>query len=135
MKLKDRRLAPVGGYFFDYEIDRNGVKTPMRVTSSDGGLDKLIERVKKDMGANKVPVPLDLEWQIENQICERQPDGRCWAEKNRLGDVVAAGVQAVAGVADQAIKIFTGKKGTLKKKAKDCPGCKKRKARLNKIGH
>lgn len=133
MKLKDKRLAPIGGYYFNYEINKDGTKRELRVTSTDGGLDKLIERVKKDMQANGVPIPLDIEEVIENQICERQPEDRCWKDKKYLGDIVAGAIQSVAGTIDKGITIATGKKSNLLQKAKGCKGCKKRKEALNKL--
>jgi hypothetical protein len=76
------------------------------------------------MDANRHPIPADLEYLVEHQICLRQPEGRCWQQS---GDVVANVIHGVARVIDKV----TGTK--LEKKAKGCATCGKRRDKLNKI--
>lgn len=131
MKLKDRRLAPAGGYFYVYDLTRDGMTIPITVKSNDGGFDSLVKRVENDMRAQGATVPGNLEELIENQICSRQPEGRCWKSKVNLGDKVASVTHSVAGAIDFVVKKTTGKDPGLKKKATGCRGCGKRRKKLN----
>lgn len=132
MKLKNRNLAPVGGYFYLYDLTKDGVTYPVRVTARDGGLEGLARRVRADMQANKVEIPANLEELIEDQICSRQPEGYCWKGKG-LGDIVAGGIQAVAGAVDVTVKAVTGKSPELKKKRKIVVHVKKEKNSSTKL--
>ena len=122
MKLKDQNLSPVGGWYFKYDLKRDDLTFPAKVYGST--FKSLISNIKKDMDANKHPIPADLEYQVEHQICLRQPEDRCW---HQSGDVVANVIHGVARVIDKV----TGTK--LEKKAKGCATCGKRRDKLNKI--
>lgn len=133
MKLKNRNNAPVGGYWFVYEIEKDGTKYPVRVDGTNGGIDGLIAAVEKDMRAQNYPVPEDLAWIVEDQICQRQPSGICWKEA-RLGDKVAYLAQMAAATIDYVSVKTTGKNPGLAQKAASCPSCAKRKKFLNSLG-
>ena len=120
MKLKDPKLAPVGGFYYKYYLTKGDLKFPAKVYGSS--LANLIANVKKDMEANRYPVPATLAYDIEQQICARQPEGRCWMQ---AGDAVANVIHSVA----RAIDNVTG--STLERKAKGCLACGKRRKKLN----
>jgi hypothetical protein len=122
MKLKDRNRGPVGGWFYKYTLKRDGLDFPATVWGSTWN--NLISNIEKDMRANSVEVPVDLEYQVEQQICARQPEDRCWPQS---GDVVANVIHSVARVIDSV----TGTK--LERKAKGCKACGRRRERMNKI--
>jgi hypothetical protein len=116
MRLKDRSRSPVGGFSYDDPITN-------RVIVTQGGFNKLLAEVKQWHAAQGVKSPPELESMIENQICDRQPKDRCY--KRGLGDLVASGVQMLAGAVDAVAGT------TLQKKAKRCGGCSKRRVMLN----
>jgi len=126
MKLKDRNRGPVGGWFFRYVIKRHDLNSDLDFPAIVYGStwSNLISNIRRDMESNKQPVPADLEYQVEQQICARQPEDRCWPQS---GDVVANVIHGAARVIDK----LTGTK--LEKKAKGCLTCGKRRERLNKI--
>jgi len=120
MKLKDPKLAPVGGWYYEYTLTKDG-RTFHAVTRA-GSFRTLIANVKKDMEINGNNIPADLPYQIEQQICQRQPEGRCWVQ---AGDAVANVIHSFARVIDNV----TG--STLERKAKGCKACGKRRQKLN----
>jgi len=122
MKLKDKNRGPVGGFFFRYTIKRFNLDFPAIVYGSTWS--NLISNIEKDMKSNGQAVPADLEYQVEQQICARQPADRCWPQS---GDVVANVIHSFARVIDSV----TGT--SLEKKAKGCKACGQRRAKLNKI--
>lgn len=122
MKLKDRNLSPIGGWYFHYDLKKGSLTFPAKVYGST--FRSLISNIKNDMGANNYPIPADLEYEVEQQICKRQPADRCWQQS---GDVVANVIHGVARVIDKV----TGTR--LEKKAKGCATCGKRRDKLNKI--
>lgn len=83
------------------------------------------------MKAQGERIPGNLEELIEDQICARQPEGRCWKSKVNLGDKVSSVTHSVAGAIDFVVKKTTGKDPGLKKKAAGCRGCGKRRKKLN----
>lgn len=116
MRLKDRQRSPIGGFSYDDPITN-------RVIVTQGDFSKLVREVKQWHAAQGITSPKELEEMIENQICDRQPPNKCY--KRGLGDIVATAVQVVAGAVDAVV-------GTnLKKKAKRCGGCSKRRVMLN----
>jgi L-lactate utilization protein LutC len=123
MKLKDRNKGPVGGFIYRYKITRfNGLEFPAIVYGTTWN--SLIENIKKDMRSNAHPIPADLEYEVEQQICERQPADRCWMQS---GDVTANIIHSAARMIDKVA-------GTsLEKKAKGCKVCGKRRERMNKM--
>lgn len=120
MKLKDPHLAPVGGWYYEYNIVKDG--RTFHAIVRGGSFRNLIANVKKDLEANAKVVPADLTYQIEQQICARQPEGRCWMQ---AGDTVANVIHSVARVIDNV----TG--STLERKAKGCKSCGQRRQKLN----
>lgn len=117
MRLRDRNLTPIGGYFYDdHEAGR-------RITT-DGNFSRLVDAVVSFRNANSIPVPAFMEALIEDQICARQPIGRCYYTGG-LGDKVSKVINYTAKVVDKAL-------GTqLEKKARGCGGCASRRTRLN----
>jgi hypothetical protein len=122
MKLKDRNRAPVGGWKYRYTIHRFNLDFPATVYGDSWT--RLIANIKKDMVSNAHPVPNDLEYQVEQQICASQPADRCWQQS---GDVTANLIHGAARLIDSIA-------GTrLEKKAKGCLSCGKRREKMNKI--
>ena len=122
MKLKEPRRAPVGGWWYKYTITRNNLEFPATVYGES--LTRLIENTIKDMRSNGVNAPADLADIIETQICERQPEDRCWIG---AGDRVAQAIHGVARVVDKIA-------GTrLEQKAKGCSSCRQRRQALNNM--
>ena len=126
MKLKDRNRGPVGGFYFRYTIKRPELGSTLEFPAIVYGSTwtNLISNIEKDMKSNGQAIPADLEYQVEQQICARQPADRCWPQS---GDVVANVIHGAARVIDK----LTGTK--LEKKAKGCLSCGKRREKLNKI--
>ena len=120
MKFKDPHLAPVGGWYYEYTLTREDRTFHAVIRGSS--FRNLIANVKKDMEINGNAVPADLAYQIEQQICMRQPEGRCWVQ---AGDAVASVIHSFARVIDNV----TGTK--LERKAKGCKVCGKRRQKLN----
>lgn len=115
MRLLNKDSTPIGGYYFDDPILGRRVFT-------QGGFNDLIKMVVGLRDANDLPI-IDPQ-EIEDQICDRQPPGRC---RMGLGDKIAVTIHGVARVVDKAI-------GTqLEQKAKTCVSCGKRRERLNSI--
>lgn len=122
MKLKEPRRAPVGGFYYKYTITRNNLEFPATVYGES--LTRLIENTIKDMRSNGVNAPADLADIIETQICERQPEDRCWIG---AGDRVAQAIHGVARVVDKIA-------GTrLEQRAKGCSSCRQRRQALNNM--
>lgn len=122
MKLKDSKLAPVGGFYYRYELIKGDLKFPAIVYGST--LSNLISKVKKEMEVNGLQIPSTIESDIEHQICLRQPEGRCWTQ---AGDAVANIIHGLARVIDKT----TGTK--LEKRAKGCAACGKRRQIINNM--
>lgn len=118
MKLKDKNHTPVGGFFYICPITGKTFSTP-------SNLERLIDDVVRHYEANSIVVPLGIENLIEDQICMRQPANRCYGKG--LGDALTSVIHSVAGAIDAVA-------GTqLKKKARRCSGCAKRRERLNQL--
>ncbi len=122
MKLKEPRRAPVGGWYYKFNIERSGESYPS--TTYGESLGKLVENTRKTMQVNGQEVPQNLEQIIEDQICERQPADRCWTG---AGDYVATAIHSAAKVVDRVFKT------NLEQKAKGCLSCRKRRQALNKL--
>jgi len=125
MRLIRRNESPVGGWY--YELSQGLV-----IKAEAPGLEPLERRVKQFMNANSIQVPSDLRGMIEDQICSRQPSGKCRYEKDKAGDLIAAGISFLAGIADKVANI-AGANPELKKKAKGCSSCGKRRMTLNNL--
>ena len=122
MKLKDRNRGPVGGWQFKYTIKRFDLDFPATVYGSTWN--NLISNIEKDMKSNDHQVPEDLEYQVEQQICARQPEDRCWMQS---GDITASVIHGAARMIDR----LAGTK--LERKAKGCLSCGRRREKMNKI--
>jgi hypothetical protein len=124
MRLIKRNESPVGGWY--YEIGE------LVIRAESPGLEPLERRVRAFMEANNISVPSDLRGVIEDQICQRQPAGRCRYEKNKAGDIVAVSVGFLAGIADKVAKAI-GANPELKKRASGCKSCGRRRQTLNNL--
>ena len=119
MKLRNRHDTPIGGFVYDDPILGKRIAT-------SGSFDKLVRTViDRYLGAS-IPIPNNIEILIEDDICQRQPAGKCYYTRG-LGDGIAQAVGIGARVIDRVI-------GTkLESKAKKCGGCARRRARLNQL--
>lgn len=117
MRLINRNQAPVGGFY--YIIPETNDKV-----MASGNLESLNDSVAGYYQLKGLPLPSYLEARIEDQICMRQPEGRCRYTKG-VGDLIAKAAHAVTGAIDKVA-------GTqLQKKARGCGGCARRRQRLN----
>jgi len=123
MKLKNKNLAPVGGWFFKYEIKRDKLTFPAIVYGSTWS--SLMQNIQKDYRSNGVELPNNIEQLVEDQICQRQPSDRCWYSDG-LGDRIAQVIHTVAKTTD---KVF---KTQLEHKARGCSSCNKRRISWNR---
>jgi len=124
MKLKNKNLAPVGGWFWRYEIKRDKLTFPAIVYGSTWS--SLIQNIRKDYTSNGIEVPANIEQMVEDQICQRQPSDRCWYSDG-LGDRLAQVIHTVAKTTDKVL----GAK--LEHKARGCSSCNKRRSILNSL--
>lgn len=116
MRLKDRNRAPVGGFYYDDPVTERPIVT-------QGNFDKLVAEVKQWHASQGIKSPPELEAMIENQICDRQPKGRCYGRGlgDRVAELIKFGAKAIDAVA-----------GTnLEKKTRRCGGCSKRRVMMN----
>ena len=124
MKLKNKNLAPVGGWYWKYEIKRDNLTFPAIVYGST--LSSLMQNIRKDYTSNGIEVPANIEQMVEDQTCQRQPSDRCWYSDG-LGDKIAQAIHAGAAATDRVL-------GTkLEHKARRCSSCNKRRNTLNKV--
>ena len=124
MKLKNKNLSPVGGWYWKYEIKRNEVVYPAIVYGSTWN--SLMQNIQKDYRSNGVELPSNIEQMVEDQTCQRQPSDRCWYSDG-IGDKIAQAIHTVAAVTDKVL-------GTqLENKARGCFSCNKRRNILNKL--
>jgi len=124
MKLKNKNLAPVGGYYYRYEIRRAKLTFPAIVYGQSWN--SLIQNIKKDYISNGGAAPSNIEEIVEDQICQRQPSDRCWYNDG-IGDRIAQAIHTVAATADKVL-------GTkLEHKARGCSSCNKRRNILNSL--
>lgn len=124
MRLVRRNESPVGGWFF---VMPNGDI----IRSNDPGLDRLTQKVINYLLANKQEVPDYIQDLVEDQICTRQPEGRCRYEK-KAGDLLSLGIHAAAGVLDTAARSI-GLKTNIKKRARGCSSCGSRRVTMNNV--
>ena len=124
MKLKNKNLAPVGGFYWKYEIKRHNLTFPAIVYGSTWS--NLMQNIQKDYRSNGVELPSNIEQMVEDQICQRQPSDRCWYSDG-LGDKLAQAIHTVAAATDRIL-------GTkLEHKARGCSSCNRRRNALNKL--
>lgn len=119
MKLRNPHDSPVGGFYYDDPILGSPVRT-------SGTLDRLVRSVAGKYEGASIEVPTNLRAMIEDQICSRQPAGKCYYTKG-LGDIVSQAIHLGARAIDKTLG--TG----LEKKARGCGGCARRRAQLNKL--
>jgi len=124
MKLKNKNLAPVGGWYWKYEIKRDNLTFPAIVYGSTWN--SLMQNIEKDYRSNGIELPINIEQMVEDQTCQRQPSDRCWYSDG-LGDKIAQAIHTVAAVTDKVL-------GTqLENKARGCSSCNKRRNALNSL--
>jgi hypothetical protein len=124
MKLKNKNLAPVGGWYWKYEIQRDKLTFPAIVYGSTWN--SLMQNIQKDYRSNGIDLPVNIEQMVEDQTCQRQPSDRCWYSDG-LGDKIAQAIHTVAAVTDKVL-------GTqLEHKARVCSSCNKRRNILNSL--
>lgn len=115
MYIINRNESVIGGYYYDDPLLSRRIVT-------DGNLADLYKVVLGMRRANDIEDEPDLLHIIEEQICLRQPPGKC---RMGAGDFIASGIQKMAKVVDKV----AGTK--LEQKAKGCSSCAKRKRILN----
>lgn len=119
MKLWNKNEPVVGGWFFELSDG-----TIIRAETS--GLRPLVRKVEGYMDANSMPIPVNLEDLIEDQICTRQPKDKCRYTKG-AGDKLSKVIHGVAGAIDSVI-------GTnLETRARRCGGCGRRRSKMNQL--
>lgn len=127
MRLIRRNEAPVGGWFYNIEntnTEFDGRRMPKGSLAT--GLDDLYSKTVSFLTANNVEIPDFLFEMIEDQICRRQPEGKCRYSK-KAGDMLSAVIHGVAGAVDAMA-------GTnLKQRARSCSKCGKRRVTLNNL--
>jgi len=124
MKLKNKNLAPVGGWYWKYEIKRDNLTFPAIVYGSTWN--SLMQNIEKDYRSNGIELPINIEQMVEDQTCQRQPSDRCWYSDG-LGDKIAQAIHTVAAVTDKVL-------GTqLENKARGCSSCNRRRNTLNSL--
>lgn len=116
MKLKDKSKNPIGGYVFHDEV--------LDKDFSSGTFRTLIGAVEMFYRSNSIEIPPNLPAIIEDQICMRQPPGRCWYEK-KTGDQISRVIHSAASIVD---KVFKTK---IEPRVRGCRGCGQRRMKLN----
>lgn len=119
MKLRNPHDSPVGGFYYDDPILGKHVST-------SGTLDRLTREVAGKYEGASIDIPENLRALIEDQICTRQPPGKCYYTKG-LGDMMSQVIHVGARAIDKVLK--TGLEG----KARRCGKCAARRARLNQF--
>lgn len=116
MKLKSLKDSPPGiGWVFPVLQNQPWEKAE--------SYRSLVRKVKNVMVNNNVPVPLDLEAQIQDWICSNS-NSPCWYSDG-LGDKIAGTIHAVTKVVDRVFKTnITGA-------AKGCKSCGGRRKAMN----
>lgn len=124
MRLRNKNESPVGGWRYSFTDDKGNSFQSTGVT-----LRTLISNVRKDMAANGVSIPANLQDYIEDYICQRQPPNLCTYE-NKTGDQISKYIHIFAGGIDKAAAAI-GVKTNLEQHARRCRGCGNRRVRLN----
>ena len=127
MKLKNPNDAIPGGLWYQYSDDKGNT---YRVNGMDLTFGRqFIQKIKSDMTNKNVAIPENLEYLVEQQICQRIAGQYCWQE---AGDAVANVAHRFANLGDKIAKTF-GIQTQLETRAKNCPSCQKRREALNNI--
>ena len=126
MKLKNPNDAIPGGLWYQYSDDKGNT---YRVNGMDLTFGRqFIQKIKSDMANKNVAIPENLEYLVEQQICQRIAGQYCWQE---AGDKVANVIHKFANLGDRVASTF-GVNAQLETRAKNCPACQKRREALNK---
>lgn len=126
MKLKDPNETPVGGIWYQYQDEKGNT---FRVNGYGIPLKSFTPIVGNHMKNNNVAVPENLAQLIEQQICERQPKGKCWIEP---GDATKKVIHSFARVIDKTANKLGLPNPNLEKKASKCKTCGNRVNGMNR---
>ena len=124
MRLRFPNQEPIGGWKYGFKDQDDNIFT----VKGDSLID-LVKNVKEEMTANRIPIPSNIRSYIEDQICMKQPKGKCLYDGG-LGDIAALGAHTFLGAIDGVAKKL-GVKTQLRKKAQGCSGCASRRMALN----
>jgi hypothetical protein len=128
MRLKDPNGPIPGGLWYQYSDDKGNT---YRVNGMDLTFGRqFFQKVKSDMTNKNIAVPENIEYLIEQQLCQRIPGQYCWQE---AGDAVAAVAHKFAYLGDKVAQTF-GIQTNLETRAKNCSACQKRREMMNQIG-
>lgn len=130
MRLRDRSISPVSGWLYEYTANGH----TYQVRNSEGSLDSLVAAVRTHMARNGVVPKDNLKAIVEDQICSRQPAGKCFYE-SKAGDIVAATAHTFGALGDKVAKVIGLPSPNLEKKARGCSACQKRRERMNQLGN
>jgi len=123
MRLRNKNEATVP---WEYTFSDNSGN----VYSSKGvTLRTLVSNVRKDMSANGVSIPPNLQDYVEDYICQKLPPKMCFYE-NKSGDQISKYIHIFAGGIDAAAASI-GVKTNLEHRARRCRGCGNRRVLLN----
>ena len=96
MRLKDKNGSIPGGLWYQYNDDQGNT---YRVNGMDLPFGRsFLQKVSSDMTVNNVAVPDNLDYLIEQQICNRIGSQYCWQE---AGDKVANVIHTFANLGDR----------------------------------
>jgi hypothetical protein len=125
MRLKDRNGPIPGGLWYQYSDDQGNT---YRVNGMDHPYGRsFTQKVSSDMTINNVAVPDNLDYLIEQQICNRIGGQYCWQE---AGDKFANVIHSFANLGDR-VAASIGVKTNLEQTAKGCTACQKRRQAMN----
>lgn len=124
MRLWNTSDSPVGGWKYTFSDDKGNSYTARGTSKTT-----LLASVRAEMKANNVEIPTNLWDYVEDQICSRQPSGKCYYE-NKPGDQIAKAIHVFAGGIDKAASLI-GVTSNLEKRARECTTCGRRRVRLN----
>ena len=124
MRLWNSKESPVGGWKYIFSDDKGN-----SYTTKSNSARSLESQVRSDMSSNGVAIPPNLWDYIEDQICTRQPAGKCYYE-SKAGDQISKFIHIFAGGIDKAASRI-GISSNLEKKARTCIKCGQRRVRIN----
>jgi len=127
MRLRDKSVSPAYGWYYEYSDTKEHT---YEVRNNEGSLDSLIAAVRTHMLRNNVEPTDDLAARVEDQICSRQPAGKCFYE-SKAGDRVAQMAHVFARGVDKTAQAVGLPSPNLEKKARGCRSCAERRAKLN----
>jgi len=124
MRLWNKKESPVGGWKYIFSDDKGN-----SYTSKASSERSLMAQVLSDMRENGITPPPALWDYIEDQICTRQPAGKCFYE-SKAGDQIARAIHIFTGGIDAAASKI-GISSNLEKRARTCIKCGQRRVKLN----